>query len=359
MSEGGPSERVLRAVERLRTTARDGALDAIIADGRSSRAMAEWGLDAATTVFDPASVAALGLSLEGERVAVALAESVATAPVRSMALPLLQGALWIRVRAPRAQRVVAELWGELLRGEGLACEVERAEDGDLWLDDVLKTGVDRVVAFGGDERVARLRASVSSAGASFVGHGHGAGAAWVGSAPGDDEIEQIAWDFCAYDGVGCLSPEVLWVTGDGGRARLVAERVVGALERWAQRLPRGPRSREEVVAERGWRAATAAAAEWFSGGAWGSVALVSDRAASVVRARGARNVLVRAAGESGESALEWLRASARWLTTVATDRATRDAVEALRAEESLGFRGRIVAPGEMQRPPLDGEADPR
>ncbi|MBL8679171.1 MAG: hypothetical protein JNK05_08405 [Myxococcales bacterium] len=357
MSSSSTSERVLRAIHRLQTAERQRALDAVVSDGRCSPAMAAWGLDAALSVFDRDAVASLARVHEGARVAVALAESVPTAPLRSIVLPLLQGAQRVRVRAPRAQRAVGSLWSALLVDEGLACQWDDEEDGDRWLERVSKTGADTVVAFGSDARIERLRAAVS--GARLQGYGHGAGAAWIDSAAIDDVVEQIAWDFCAYDGVGCLSPEVLWVSGDHDAALRVAERLASAMARWATSHPRGARGREELVFERGWRASTAAASEWFSRGEWGSVALLSEDAASVVRAMGARNVILRLAGEDNTNALDWFRAHARALTSVATDDATRPVIERLGDDRSLGFCGRIVAPGDMQRPPLDGEADPR
>jgi hypothetical protein len=251
------------------------------------------------------------------------------------------------------------VWSAVLSDEGLACQWDDDEDGDRWLERVLKIGVDTVVAFGSDARVEHIRAEVSVAGARLQGYGHGAGAAWISSAASDEDIEQIAWDFCAYDGVGCLSPEVLWVSGDRDATLATAERLASAMARWATSHPRGARSREELVFERSWRASTAAASEWFSRGDWGSVALLGESATSVVRAMGARNVLVRLAGEDDANARDWFRAHAWELTTVATDEGTRPTIERLAADEHLGFCARFVVPGAMQRPPLDGEADPR
>lgn len=359
MSSTSASERVLHAFDRLKTVDRARAIAAVIEDSRCDHAMAEWGLDAATSVFDRASVSGISRDIDGVRVAVSLAESVATAPLRSMALPFLRGARSVLARAPSAQRAVARLWAELLIESDLDCVCDDVRDAPQWLDETMRRGVDLVIAFGSDERVERVRSQVSAAGGSFEGYGHGAGVAWIDARASDESLVQTAWDFCAYDGVGCLSPELLWVSGDSAEVLATAERLASAMARWSTTHPRGARSPEERVFERNWRSSTAAAVEWFSRGEWGSVAVVDDRAASLVRPMGARNVLLRAAGDGDTTALDWLRANARWLTTVGVDDATRARVELVRSEQSTVFFARIAALGAMQRPPLDGEADPR
>ncbi len=153
--------------------------------------MAAWGLDVALSVFDRDAIASLAHVCEGERVAVALAESVPTAPLRSIVLPLLQGARSVRVRAPRAQRAVASLWSAVLADEGLACQWDD-EDGDRWLERVLKIGVATVVAFGSDARVERVRAELSVAGARV---GADDGGDRRGDAP-DDRAARRRWFPC-------------------------------------------------------------------------------------------------------------------------------------------------------------------
>jgi hypothetical protein len=352
---------VLAAIERLLGAERETAIEAIVADGGYSRAMAEWGLDAAATVFDreaiERTVARTGGALEGETVALSLAKSVATAPLRSMALPLLRGARALKVRAPRAQRAFGRIVGEALRAEGLAVEFDESQqDGARWCASVLNTGASVLVSFGGDAAVERGRALASASGARFEGHGHGAGASWVDGAVSDDAVLQIAWDFCAYDGAGCLSPSVLWVTGALNEAVAMGARVAQAMARWASERPRGATSREWAAHERSWRAGAAAAATSFEGGRAFCVVVFAPGEGEGVSAIGARNVVVRCAGPSGEGAARWVSESARWLTTVSGDEPARARVSALGL---AAFRGRLVEFGAMQRPPLDGEADPR
>ncbi len=352
---------VLRVIERLLDGDRSRAIDAIIADGGYNIAMAEWGLDAAATVFDRASVQQFasenGQQLKGSSVALSLAKSVATAPVRSIALPLLRGASAVSVRASRGQRAVARLVSELMVSEGLAVDFDESDrDGESWLNDVLNTGVSTVIAFGGDASVERARSMASERGARCEGHGHGMGAAWVDGVVSDDEVLQIAWDFCAYDGSGCLSPAALWVTGSTGEAVSLGARLARAMERWSAERPRGALSREWVAHERAWRAGAAAAAASFERGSGFSVAVFAQGEGAMVSPIGARNVIVRCAGETGDAAATWIEANARWLTVVACD---ARASERLKALNLLKFTGRTSALGEMQRPPLDGEADRR
>ncbi len=352
---------ILDAIERLLGAERARAIDAIVADGGYSRAMAEWGLDAAASVFDRESiertVARMGGGLEGDTVALSLAKSVATAPLRSMALPLLRGARALTVRAPRAQRAFGRIVGEALRAEGLAVEFDESQsDGARWCEAVLNTGASVLVSFGGDAAVERGRALASATGARFEGHGHGAGASWVDGAVSDDDVLQIAWDFCAYDGSGCLSPSVLWVTGSLDEAVAMGARVAQGMARWETERPRGATSREWAAHERSWRAGAAAAATSFEGGRGFCVVVFAPGEGEAVRAIGARNVVVRCAGPSGEGAARWISEHAPWLTTVSGDRSASARVSALGL---AAFRGRLAAFGSMQRPPLDGEADPR
>lgn len=357
-------EAVLRAVERLRGDLRRRALEAVVADGAYSEAMAHWGLDGSTKVLDRASVRQVsseqGARWAGRRVAIALAESVATAPVRSLLLPFLRGARSVRARPPRRQRAVPQLVGEALSEQGLDCTIELDEDGERWLGRVLNTGVDQVVAFGSDERVERARSAARAAGVAFTGHGHGMGVAWVDGVVSDEDVHRIAWDFCAYDGFGCLSPAMLWVTGDAQVARSLAERLAAAMAHWEREVARGPLDRVRAARERAWRAAAAAASEWFSGkDAW-FVASLAEEASDAISSIGGRTVVVRAGTPDG--VLAWMRERARWLTTIAVDARARSLLEGARARDALewsALRARVVRPGWMQRPPLDGEADPR
>lgn len=363
MFERTAVDRVASVIERLRGDARARCVAALIADGGYSEAMAEWGIDAATSAMDRGAldvyVASHGDELAGQRVALALARSVATAPIRSIALCFLRGARSVRVRGPRTQRAVAKLVVELAANEGLDCELTDELDGREWLRANLKSGVDTVIAFGADAFVDEARAWVMASGARFEGSGHGEGVAWVSSAASDDEIEGIAWDFCAYDGVGCLSPSALWVTGGEVEAQAVATRLAAAMERWSLRAARGSLGREGAAHERAWRAGAAAAAQSVVLGKGFCVLVFREGEGDHVAPLGARNVIVRSAGALGASAQRWIADHARWLTVIAVDRVTRASLERVRSELAATLSARVVEPGAMQSPPFDGEADPR
>src|SRR4051812_12695511 len=93
-----------------------GAIADLCADGAISREMAAWALRSCTARFDARSLGALGAhrDLEGQRTAIVLAHSVATGPLRAIAMPLLRGASHVLVRPARgqtrfAQRVAAHM----------------------------------------------------------------------------------------------------------------------------------------------------------------------------------------------------------------------------------------------------------
>ncbi len=351
---------IARAAQWLAGPARARAIEAIERDSGVSRAMAEWGLDASCSVIDTASIEAFrareGETLAGMNVALGLARSVATAPLRSIAVAFSRGASKVWARAPRAQRAVTALVVEAFAREGFAIEDSDADDGESWLRERIEQGAGAAIVFGGDPWIERARAIVGGR-ARFEGHGHGLGASWVAGAVSDAEIEQIAWDFCAYDGDGCLSPQVVWVEGD---ADALGERLAEAMASWGERVARGLVSRERAVMERGWRAGAAAAARGFRAGRGWSVAVFGEGTGEGVRAIGGRNVVVRAS-EDGASARGWMEQNARWVTALGVSEGARERVSAWAAERgrASGFRGRVCDVGRAQRPGFDGEADPR
>ncbi|MDP3273692.1 MAG: acyl-CoA reductase [Deltaproteobacteria bacterium] len=344
---------------------RDALVDAMVEDTGVSRAMACWGLERLLARADASSlenIAARG-DLQGQRAAVALATSVATAPLRTVLVLVLRGAreiaLGVREGSSRTARVLARLsdaGADLVR---VTCAVE---DTGVWLAREVTAGAGCVVVFGGDARVARLRGGVPS-GVRFEGHGHGMGGAWVGQETlGDwERVRALAWDFAAFDGVGCLSPERVWVEGSVADCVVAAERIGRAMAAWEGEMARGVLSAEWRVRERAWRAQTAAGAVSFVGERAWSVA-VTERP---VAAMGARNVLVHPAestespeslrGEGRGGAAQWFGAHREVFTTVVGDAGTWGALEGALG----GCHARRSVPGEAQDPALDGEADPR
>lgn len=338
---------VIDAVRSLQGARREAALAAIVADGGYSGAMAEWALDAACAPFAERAIAMGPLA---GRVALGLARSVATAPIRSIALCFLRGATGVDVRAPRSQRAVTAVVGEALRACGVDCHVSIQDDSQRWMSDHLNMGVDQLLLFGGDEWIAEGALRARERGVSFEGRGHGLGCAWVDAETiSDDEVRSLAWDFAAYDGEGCLSPQCV-LCEPGGAALELAARIARELAVIETRVSRGAIGRERLVFERGWRAGAAAAAQWFDAARPWSVSVI-DALDERVAAIGGRNVLVRAGDARG-----WIAQHARWLTTVGLDAKRAGDAAAL---HEMGVGGRLCVLGAMQSPPLDGEADPR
>jgi hypothetical protein len=254
------------------------------------------------------------------------------------------------VRAPRTQRAVTAIVGEAMRERGLECAVSIQEDSLQWIQENLNLGVDNLLLFGGDAWIAQGAEQARARGIAFEGRGHGLGCAWVDAERvSDAEVLALAWDFAAYDGEGCLSPQCV-LCAPGPAAEALGERLARALAEVETRVARGAIGRERLVFERGWRAGAAAAARWFAAARGWSVSVI-DAQDERVHAIGGRNVLVRAGDERA-----WLARHARWLTTVGLDAQRAAEIQALRA---MGVAGRLCALGVMQSPPLDGEADPR
>lgn len=326
------------------------ALADLCTDGMISREMAVWALRTATARFVPRVLAERSATpdLTGRSVAVVLAESVPTAPLRAIALPLLRGASRVLVRPPRgqarfAQRVVARL---------ARLPVECVDTGDptAFLRDAYAQGVTRVIAFGADATLVSI-ANARPHGVTVEARGHGFGIAVVGAeASMIDTAADIARDIVHYDQFGCLSPRAVFVQSES--AAPFAERLAVALARLAAELPRGPLDPELAARITQWQGAVAAtAAAFHRGAAYGVAALGS---AGFMDSPGARNVTVVPVTDA-EHALGLLGASLRHLTCVGVGGDHAPVRRAL----SAASRSRVVTAGTMQDPPLDGYEDPR
>lgn len=307
-------------------------------EGRLSPAMADRVVSVTTARYDEASVRALADgSLVGRRVAVVLAASVATAPLRAAVLPWLAGAASVALRPSRRQPSLARHVVETL-GVGALREV-----------DAVPEDVDHVIAYGSDETLARIRAALPE-GVSFAGYGHGFGVAWV-SLTGTDDIADVAravaMDVSLYDQHGCLSPQTVFVMGD---ARRFAEALHGALAVIERELPRGKMEAADGARVVQWQGQMAVRASWFRRGATHSVGLI-DRA-EVVGSPGDRNITV-ARVEAIKALTRALEPHAEYITVVGA----HDPRGGARWPEAM--RARVVATGTMQDPPLDGPEDAR
>lgn len=117
--------------------------------------------------------------------------------------------------------------------EGLALAISQADElvrPDCFssadseaLDGVLES-VDTVVALGSDATLTALSAHLGPH-HTFVGYGHRVSAAHLRD-PEDHELVRLAQDLLAWDGHGCLSPTVIWTSGDlDGTARALLEAI--------------------------------------------------------------------------------------------------------------------------------------
>jgi Acyl-CoA reductase (LuxC) len=203
---------------------------------------------------------------------------------------------------------------------------------------------DHVWAYGSDETLAKVRASLPS-GARLHRHGTGFGAVALAAADfQQSDAHAIALDTALFDQRGCLSPRVVLVRGSEREARDIAAELARALKELEPELPLGERSVEEQAEARRSRDAAAYAFELFDGGTgW-----VSLGPRVVVPPTG-RNLHVTC----GDAAA-LLQPYAAHLTCVATSNSllSRELTSALPG-------ARIVAVGHMQRPPLDGPVDQR
>jgi hypothetical protein len=207
---------------------------------------------------------------------------------------------------------------------------------------------DHFWAYGADATLSEVRRSLPP-GVWFHAHGSGMGAVVV-DAPALAALEvtarAIALDTALFDQRGCLSPRVVCVVGNPEQARAVADALASALTLLERDLPPGPASAEAAATARNDRDAAAYAFELFDAGSgWVSLA------PKLVVPPAARNLHVAWTSD----AVQALAAYSPHLTCIATH-----ATPALSARLRAAFPGaRLVALGEMQRPPLDGPVDRR
>lgn len=321
---------VLAAVERLRSLDHPSRTFAVT-EGLLSRPMVDHVFACTLDRYTPHAVDALASSrFAGDIVGVGLARSVATAPLRAIALPWLAGADAVHVRASRHQ-------------QGLVRAFVAAFDDPRITVTTDLDGVDHAIVYGRDETV-RAWASTLPLAVGFEGFGHGFGVTYL-DAPTEAAAGALALDVARYDQRGCLSPQCVFVRGEArGFARALHE-ALGALE---VTLPRGALDAGEGAAVMQWQGVQMAQCGWFRRGA--AHAVGSREEPVRVGSPGGRNVVV--VGVPGLDAVgELLADECAHVSVLATDR----------GEQSLWpwCRGRIVAVGAMQDPPLDGPEDAR
>ncbi len=343
MAETQRRARVERLLEAARVLA-DGTSDA--GQALRTRLLETCGLSAAgielgivrclETRATPAALAGLVASTpEASRAHVLLSGNVFVAALRAIALGVAAAAR-VQVRASRRDPALAEAL-QALAPELFELTTElRPEAGE------------HVWAYGSDQTLSKVRASLPP-GVWFHAHGSGLGAVVLDPAAVADaaaEARAVALDAALFDQRGCLSPRVVCVIGSPEQARSLADALARELFALERELPPGPLGPEQRAEARKNRDAAAYAFELFDAGS-GWVTL-SDR---VVVPAAARCLHVA----STSDALKALAALAPHLTCISTN-----APAALAARLRAAFGGaRLVALGDMQRPPLDGPVDRR
>jgi hypothetical protein len=267
---------------------------------------------------------------DGMHVCVVLAASVATAPLRAIALPWLARAARVSVRASRSQRKLVDVFVRAFGCDEIAMVDEIPGDASV------------VSAYGSDDTLEVIRRKLPP-GTQWEAKGHGVGVALADTM---DDVQRVAMDVVMYDQRGCLSPQMVLVREDAlafGRA-LFAE-----LVEIEKTLPRGVVTLEEGSLVAQWQGVNAAQCEWFRRAKTCSVGVSHE--ARWVASPGMRNVVVCTV-RSVEDVLCVVGDQSRYITCVGCSDVWKDIRTALP-------QARVVSLGTMQDPPLDGPEDLR
>lgn len=331
-------------IERLLEAARE------LADGESASGRALRARLRATTALSSAGIErALGHALEthpseaevqallaatpeAPRAHVLLSANVFVAALRAIALGVASSKS-VAVRASRRDPALAEALFALVPDLfELTPRLTPAAGERMW-------------SYGSDATLAEVRRSLPP-GVWFHPHGAGFGAVVVAAAAWAPETARaIALDTALFDQQGCLSPRLVCVVGSEAQARSIAGQLAEQLRALDAELPPGPKNEDELAAARRQRDAAAYAFELFDAGSgWISC---STRP---VLPPGQRTLHVVPTSD----AVSTLSPFTSHLTCIAAG------APALSRELCRHFPGaRVVAVGEMQRPPFDGPVDHR
>ncbi len=252
-----------------------------------SEAMLRWGLHEALgqwTVLGLLEVwrSELGAFCKGrvwvgpERVGLVLARTVPPAGLQSVMWAWLAGAKAF-VRPAKHLQVLWRAWHQaVMRHDArLGAATEVCAFGREPLREAEFAQNAQVLAvYGGEAAVAKWRGLKGSG--DFVAHGHRVSVAFVGVEVLGDEgrwdgvLEGLAWDVCAWDQRGCLSPVCVVVeaqdAADEARWLRMAERwATWALPRVEAQIPAGAWSAEVFGARRHFIRAQMLEAEVFEG----------------------------------------------------------------------------------------------
>jgi hypothetical protein len=287
---------------------------------------------------------------EAPRCHVVLSANVCTAALRAIAFAAATAPA-VLVKPSRRDPVVAELVVRALADHrAFAAAGGRARIAAA----TLPAPGDEVHAYGRDETIAAIRASVPE-GVRVLGHGAGLGVAIVeDGAPMEGFRQDIAAAVVPFDQRGCLSPRVLYVEGGADRAIVVAKAAAESLAGAEARVPRGPldaATRAEIAR---YVATARALGEAFEGPGYAVGVDVEPRRPLLPPAARVLHVVPVDRARLELSSLVDPR-----ITIVGTsgEGAARGLTMALR--RLLPRSVRFAPLGQMQRPPLDGPVDLR
>ncbi|MET0287728.1 MAG: acyl-CoA reductase [Polyangiales bacterium] len=336
------------------------AVQVLAASSGLSEAMVRWALDTTLGPLTFETLSAIERMPEqpgavrarpGRLCAVVLAGNVVTGAARAVGYPLLFG--WpVLAKASSGDDALARLMeAALAESDPELADAYRVVTYASQLEAltaVLLQQADCVIAYGSDESVKTLRAQTGST-ASFVGHGHGLGVAFIGrDADHAEAARALALDVAAYDQRGCLSPHIAWV--ERGSAEF-ASRVQRELAQLAVTLPRGRMPYELAGAQLTWRGVSAMRGELFEGDGY-AVSFEDDGPIRV--SPGFRNLQVLGLDDvsSLPAKLAPLGVHLKSLGVAGV----RD-LTALARTLPAGVAPRVCALGQMQTPPPDALHD--
>ena len=276
--------------------------------------------------------ALLASTPEAPHAHVLLSGNVFVAALRAIAIGLASSAQ-VSVRASRRDPALAE-----------ALQTLAPELFELTTQLAPKPG-DHLWSYGSDATLAQVKATLPT-GVWFHHHGSGFGAAVVdASALTAAQTRDLALDSALFDQRGCLSPRIVCVIGSHEQVLNVARSLASELTALERELPPGPPGAEQAAEARRHRDAAAYAFELFNAGS-GWVSLAPE----LVVPPAGRNLHVSASPDP----LRALTPFVPHITCIGTN------ADRLASQLRLTFGGaRLVALGDMQRPPLDGPVDRR
>ncbi len=275
------------------------------------------------------------------QVHVLLSAQVFTAAYRAIALALAQSSR-VFVRPSRRQPAMARL---LCEASGRAFEI---------VDTLAPAAGDHYWAYGADETLQEVKDHLPP-GVRFHGHGAGLGVAVFRQPTGpclptlEQAVDAFCHDVVAFDQRGCLSPRLVLVEGDDDFTEMLGGMLGTSLSEWQKIVPRGRLDDDEQADAYRYTMTMTYTGKTFDTGA-GLVALDPEPERLVIPPVGRFLHVTRTLDP-----LARLRELGPQLTTVGIFHG--GSLEG-RCRQEIGTK-RYVAPGQMQRPPLDGPVDLR